>query len=260
MKTIYCNILECSLLTGLPPQIIPGTTWNESMNKGLPTFETTPTIKYFGLAYSTDTTLVNDGIFAINKYTHAPTDVLPMNQLPVYMTTYEDRLDETLPNEYGLMIVETINEIDYACYYLKEVKVESGQIIELTGKVDGTLNINRITDNLGTASNDTQENIDLTDPEIKYIAYQNSINVIITSEEFASQKEYLDLKGIVGAKVSETIICSAEKVVDNLGNPSLNAVQSMYYLDIDQNIDDGIVSGKTLIFDLGGMGISKAGL
>lgn len=239
-RTIYGISLQLAQINGIPYEILPNTTLNEKFS-----IETTtklkegtyPAIKYFGIGVGGSD--IATGLNTYNFSKHKATDAALFEQIPFVMRTLDNDL---LPNEqkkYRFKRNELHNGIEYVCYYLKCIDMDSLiQNFYIVSVKDSIATLSLFDTNTNEFLNPIPRDPakGMTDLEnTKYVACVANIKFSLYKDELAEITNIMNiLYGDQNNKgITEIAVCSGvDKLLDTGYNEATSA-QIIYHTEVD---------------------------
>lgn len=153
VRTIYGAYVQSCGLLGLNVDIKPNSTLNQKyglfQNEIFGAGEH-PTLKYITIGNGGHTASIgSDGIPLINPVPHSPRHAALYNHLPFIIREVTDDLTPSERLNYRLRVIQTIDGINYACYFAKVLDLsEVEPQIELRNNTDGVVTATTFTPGL----------------------------------------------------------------------------------------------------------------
>lgn len=255
-KTVWALDLNTHQMLGKQYRILPNTSLNQKFDI-LPDEEVDegvyPLIKYFAIGTG-GADIINNSM--LNHSLHKPIDAALFEHLPFVMRRVTNDLLPEDRIKYRFRVIETINGIDYACYYLKVINE-----VELK---EGLYEVHTSKDISSLGYFDTNRT-DLLNPvprvATNYIAPENNTYVArvikILFELTPLEKEYIreaiEIKYAGNRTLSEIGVCSGTDVV-GINHIEAKSVQINYFVKVDIDMTEEFVLDGTFVrnIEIGG--------
>jgi len=207
-RTMYGIHVELSRLLGKEYTPLANTTLNEKFDI-IPNIELAdslyPTLGYYAIGVGGDPIIVGNPGYTYSK--HSPVDAALFKHVPFLMRTLTNDLSNDERSAYRLRVIETINNVDYACYYLKAIP-----LIELRDYFYKIVTVNDETV-LRVFTTDTDKllnpvpqtrSVDTTDiTTSNYVTNIAKLKFALTLTEMEDLKTVFSLRGISELKITE---------------------------------------------------------
>lgn len=220
-KTIYGLLISSALEYGKHYVPDNNTTLNEKYGESIvePPENEYPMARYIAIGTGVD----DIDISSLRYSNHSSTDAALFNQIP--FLAIEKSTDEAgggFQEGYGLRVIEEIDGVDYAIYYLKEIS--SDDIRDSVYQVSDD-NGNKTISRFNTASSDylnptplDKEAIIASTEPLDYVLHVNKHIFRLTTTEKESINQYMTLKNngtLPSFSLKEIAVCAGIKALDN---------------------------------------------
>ena len=236
-RTVYGVDLELARLANKPYNIINNTSLNEKFNvlveETVPA-NTYPTLKYFALGVGEVDIIKNNSGYSYSR--HSPVDAALFHHIPFVIKPVNNDLSDTERARYRFRVVEVINGISYACYYLK--LIDTFELKDTFYKVStnqGLSTLSIFDTNIATLLNPvprdrSKDVISVTSAE--YILKLMKITFELTPNELTELDNVLTLKQLSSSNLTEIGLCTGiDKVVGNYSEAT--CVQVSHHIGIN---------------------------
>lgn len=262
-RTLYGVDLALHALLNIPYKVLPNTSLNEKFgiltNSTVPA-GTYPTLKYWAIGTGGNS-IVDTGT-GFNYSEHGSLDAALFNQIPFVMKRLADDVDATLKDKYRFRKVETIENEQYACYYLKlipnmNLTDQFYQVVtkELPDKAKLSqlylVDLNN-PEFLNPTPKDRLLNIDNLDATTLYYKLAK-LEFNLSEEEVEELKKVMDLRKIERGQITEIAACTGiETTLD--GRPEVMACQVNIFfgVNLDLTIDLNKKGQIAKVLEIGG--------
>ena len=239
-RTIYSISLELDSRIGKPFEALENTTLNEKFGVAskinLDDGEY-PEIKYYVIGVGgNDFIKGNQGY---NYSSHSPIDAALFQHIPFVMRPVNNDLLESEKTQYRMRVIEEINGVEYACYYLKLIPNIELRDYFFEVMHDGDKDIlspyNNKTDKLlNPTPRDRKPGVEIANTA-KYITKLAKLEFSLYKDELEEVQDVLELRGLTDRKLTEIGVCTGmDKVIDDVTQAT--NVQVGYHIDVNLDL------------------------
>lgn len=200
--------------------------------------------------------------YAFNE--HTPMDGALFTHVPFIVRDYNLDLTAEEKANYRMRVVETINNQQYVCYYMKKVTdYELNRVFYNIktindGKSVASPTLSVLDTNVSSILNPTPKNRSVsyqTRNDAEYMSKLAKIRFELTETELEEIKRGIEIKGFQSSIITEIGLCTGVDIESTEGYTESIATQIAYHIPISFDLATEIVSGKTLTkqIELGGM-------
>lgn len=264
-KTIYCDDLTLSILRGRDYVPLANTTLNEkfNINKDIKTTIEAPTLKYFAIGNGNNKTVDSEDNLALYHGNHRCIDGALFNHIPFIVRRTDLDLSDGDRMNYRLRKVATIDNVEYAFYYLKVIPedVIRNQLLKITNE-DGSLpKIETFNTNDSSILNPVQTDNHRLVEEFgtEYITNSDQVDIELNLNELREIKNALTILGYTDNEniINEIALCSGSDMVSMVDfSVEVAYSQIMFFVDVDYDIQILLGEGEEGLFrqvEVGGM-------
>lgn len=265
-RTLYGVDLDLHRLLGQTYTPLSNTTLNEKfgiLTDLTPSAGTYPTIAGFVIGVGGTTTIDNNTNYVYNE--HSPIDGALFKHIPFVMRTVANDLTSTEKANYRLRVVETINSVQYACYYMKALgtdftlpssfyRIQTTHSVEnisdailavFDQNIDSILNPEPVTKNI---SYDTHG-------EASYILKKATLTFSLTESDLEELNNVMDILGYSEQAITEIGICSGIETTTTDGYTDVYASQILYHVGVNFTLATDLLTSYSITqgIEIGGM-------
>lgn len=262
-RTLYLVDIDLHRQLGVPYKPLENTTLNEKFNV-LTTADvpsTYPTLQGFVIGIGGNPIMENVENFPYNE--HSPVDGALFEHIPFVMCPVDQDLTDEERESYRLRTIETINNTQYVCYYMKKLTGYelTSQFSTVKTVMDGeSVSVptiaafdNNITTILNPIPRTRLLKYDTAD-KTEYVAKLAKVYFVLTENDNAKLRKVFEYKGLPNRKITELGLCTGIETTTDYGKETL-ITQIGYHIPMNfeliQEVGKGGVINK--ILELGGM-------
>ena len=264
-RTLFMCDIELHRQLGKPYTPLVNTTLNEKftikINSDLPPGRFP---QLLGFVIGLGGTQVIEGYSSYVYNEHSPIDGALFDHIPFIMRPIHMDLTLEERSNYRLRVVETVNGMQYACYYMKlipsyEIKPNFYTIKTIKdGTSVSTPSLSVFDTNVGSILSPTPRTRSIsykTSTTCEYITKLARVEFILSEEEQAEIKNCIAIKAKENAVITELGLCTGIDVEEE-GESEVLACQIAYHIPVNFTMAQELVEGGGTIqkgIELGGL-------
>lgn len=262
-RTLYNVDLYLNIMLRKDYKVIPNTSLNEKfdiLSRVTVPSGVYPTLKYWAIGTGGNNVIENTTGFSYSE--HTPLDGALFNHVPFIMRPVTDDLSALEKANYRMRKVEIINDIEYACYYLKIIpnvnltsdfyKIVTRQMPD--GHKDSMLYLVDMNDPaiLNPTPRDRRVDIETIDSTIA-LTKLAKLEFNLSEVELEELKKVYELRKIERGQITELAACTG---IDNdsLGYTEATCTQVAFFfgVDLDLTVDINNKGEINKVLEIGG--------